>query len=282
VGDERVEVVVASFNAHAGVDGWGRPYDVVASVRSLGADVVVLQESWAPHGGPGLAERVGGQLGYDVVTKALGGGRLGAPNPAANDRWMRRFDWRGVGHALYLDSERPLPDRVAASERFSEAQPGQLELALLTRLPLRAREVVDLGHLPGDRVRRAALVVHLAAGGGELVVVGVHMAHLTNGSLRHFAALRRALPGLAGDRPAVVAGDMNLWGPPVAVSLPGWRRAVRGRSWPAWRPHSQVDHILIHGDVRCLGAEVLGPAGSDHRPVRARLSVGVPATAASR
>ena len=43
---------------------------------------------------------------------------------------------------------------------------------------------------------------------------------------------------------------MNLWGPPVRAFLPGWHRAVKGRTWPAWHPHSQIDHILVRGEVR--------------------------------
>ena len=58
--------------------------------------------------------------------------------------------------------------------------------------------------------------------------------------------LRRLAPQLPPPgRPAVVAGDCNFWGPGVRAFLPGWRRAVRGRTWPASRPHSQIDHILV-------------------------------------
>jgi endonuclease/exonuclease/phosphatase (EEP) superfamily protein YafD len=81
--------------------------------------------------------------------------------------------------------------------------------------------------------------------------------------------LRRALP--ASPPPLVVAGDFNLWGPPVRMLLPGWRRAVVGRTWPARRPHSQIDHVLVRGDVTAVTGEVLSDVGSDHRPVRVRL-----------
>ena len=64
---------------------------------------------------------------------------------------------------------------------------------------------------------------------------------------------------------------MNLWGPPVRALLPGWRLAVTGRTWPSWRPHSQIDHILVRGRLKVGSGTVLPPAGSDHRPVRAEL-----------
>jgi endonuclease/exonuclease/phosphatase family metal-dependent hydrolase len=53
--------------------------------------------------------------------------------------------------------------------------------------------------------------------------------------------------------------------------MPGWRRAVVGRTWPAWRPHSQIDHILVRGALQPVRGEVLPHGGSDHRPVRAEL-----------
>jgi endonuclease/exonuclease/phosphatase family metal-dependent hydrolase len=83
-------------------------------------------------------------------------------------------------------------------------------------------------------------------------------------------SLRAALPP-AGE-PAALAGDMNMWGWCVdrLVARP-WRRAVRGRTYPAHRPHSQTDHILVTPAVEVVTAEVVPQVMSDHRPVRARL-----------
>jgi endonuclease/exonuclease/phosphatase (EEP) superfamily protein YafD len=50
-------------------------------------------------------------------------------------------------------------------------------------------------------------------------------------------------------------------------------RAVRGRTWPARRPHSQIDHIWIDDGLAVVDAGVGAATGSDHRPVRARLRV---------
>ncbi|MHB1584604.1 MAG: endonuclease/exonuclease/phosphatase family protein [Acidimicrobiales bacterium] len=271
---EPARVVVANYNLHAGIDGWGRPYDVVAASRAIDADVLVLEEVWSPTGAPGQAEVVAGALGYEVSSIVLASGRRALPHPDADERWMRSFDWRGSAHALYLDSERPLLRRVHRSARFTAAEPGGWGIAVLSRLPVLDHHRVDLGRLRRDRARRAALVVRLDAGGRPLTVVGTHMTHLTYGSPSQFRRLRRRLEPLVGDGPAVLAGDMNLWGPPVALLLRRWRRAVVGRTWPAWRPHSQVDHILVRGPVTVLGGEVLADAGSDHRPVRAELLVG--------
>jgi endonuclease/exonuclease/phosphatase family metal-dependent hydrolase len=50
---------------------------------------------------------------------------------------------------------------------------------------------------------------------------------------------------------------------------------VRGRTWPASRPHSQIDHILLRTNdgIEVVDHQVLPEVGSDHRPVRARLRV---------
>ena len=74
--------------------------------------------------------------------------------------------------------------------------------------------------------------------------------------------------------PGVLAGDMNMWGWSVDRLVPrGWRRAVKGRTYPSPRPHSQTDHILVNEGVEVVGGEVVRQAMSDHRPVRARLRV---------
>jgi endonuclease/exonuclease/phosphatase family metal-dependent hydrolase len=46
---------------------------------------------------------------------------------------------------------------------------------------------------------------------------------------------------------------------------------VRGRTWPAHRPHSQIDHVLVRDDVEVVDAAVLDEVASDHRPVRVTL-----------
>ena len=91
------------------------------------------------------------------------------------------------------------------------------------------------------------------------------------GPLTHLFTLRPSLP--QGPEPAIVAGDFNLWGPGVVIMLPGWRRTVRGATWPAHRPHSQIDHVLVNDAIECIESEVIPPFGSDHRAVRVKLSI---------
>jgi endonuclease/exonuclease/phosphatase family metal-dependent hydrolase len=273
--DSSLTFSIATFNMHAGVDGWGRPYDVVAACRLIDADVVVLEENWAPDDAPSLAARVAEVLGYEVREQALAAGRLARPHPDADGRWMRPFDWRGKSQAIFLDSELPFSNKVVRSRRFREAERGRWGIAVLSRLPVTRTEVLDLGRLARDRAHRAALAVTVGASAG-ITVVGTHMSHITYGAPSQFLRLARAIRTTIGSRPAVLAGDMNLWGPPVSLLLPGWRRALRAKTWPAWRPHSQVDHVLVHGELFVLGGTVLGAVGSDHLPLRVTLGMEEP------
>ncbi|MGB7053058.1 MAG: endonuclease/exonuclease/phosphatase family protein, partial [Acidimicrobiales bacterium] len=98
-----------------------------------------------------------------------------------------------------------------------------------------------------------------------------HMSHLTDFSPLQYRRLAALLP--SPDTPAALAGDMNLWGPPVSSFFPAWRRAVTGRTWPAHRPHSQLDHVLITASLRVVEARIAEHSGSDHRPVVVRLAL---------
>ena len=147
---------------------------------------------------------------------------------------------------------------------------GSLGLAVLSRLPVREHCVVDLARLPRDPARRVAIVLSVETDAGLLEVTGTHLGHLSHGSPLQMRELASLLAPRTG--PGVLLGDFNCWGPPLVAAMRGWRRAVKGRTWPAWRPHSQVDHVLVRNGVEVLSGEVLGDLGSDHRPVRARIT----------
>jgi len=284
---------IANYNMHCGMDGWGRPYDYLAAIASLDADVIVLEEAWTVAGddGGGQAAEAARHLGYQIAAHTLGSGRRIRPQSVPADAnntttasWRPRPIWKDQNKALYMDGVRPVSARVQALPRWQEAEEGSWGIAVLVRpsLPIEATRLLPMRTLRADRVRRAALVVDLTVGGQPISVAGTHMSHLLMGSHRNWADLRRQLgtssssSALALARPdAVLAGDMNTWGPLVKRFMPGWKRAVVGPTWPAWRPHSQIDHILVRGDaVRPVSGVVLPNSGSDHRPVRAELDVG--------
>jgi len=267
-------VSIASYNLHGGIDAWGRPFDAVESVRALGADVIMLQECWTPAGQPGIAAEIAAAIGGTSHQVDLASGRRALPHPKAPAAWQRRRSFVDGDHSLYLDSEMPMRASTRASTRYAMAEPGAWGLAIVSKLPIRSTSVVPLGRLRRDRATRAILVAHLDLDGTPMTAVAVHMTHLTYGSPRHFARLRRELRGLGGPTSAtVVGGDMNLWGPLVTAQLPGWHRAVTGRTWPSWGPHSQLDHLLVGRGFRVIGSRVGEDQSSDHLPVIARLQL---------
>ena len=268
---------IANYNMHCGMDGWGRPYDYLAAIAALDADVIVLEEAWTVDGDAsgGQSAEAARLLGYQIEAHTLGEGRRIRPQTTAPTRWRARNLWSRQNMALYMDGVRPVPASVQALPRWQEAEQGTWGIAVLVRpeLPIEATRLVPMSTLRADRVRRAALVVDVVVEGHPISVAGTHMSHLHMGSHRNWAELRRQLRTEA--RPdAVLAGDMNTWGPLVHLFLPGWQRAVIGRTWPSWKPHSQIDHILVRGALRAEDGVVLPHAGSDHRPIRAELAVG--------
>ncbi len=264
----RPTLTLASFNIHMGMDGWGRPYDVVAGCRSLDADVLVIQESWTPDdGGPSTAQMVAGALGYEVVAQVwLAHGKRFGPLPSHSQRWA---PWPSqMRKALRLDKENWW-SRTGPTHRPFE--PGHWGVAMLARVAVWDTEVIHLGQLRRDPARRAVIKTSTDLGGREVTLFGTHMSHISHGSHAQYRRLGNRLPH--PDHAAVLAGDMNLWGPPVNSYFPAWRRAVIGRSWPAGRPHSQLDHILITPPLSVVHARVGPPAGSDHRPVVVTLAL---------
>ena len=296
------EIVVASWNIHSGVDGWGRPFDVVAGCRSIDADVLVLQETWSADGGFSMARRVGETLGYRVEESPIASAVMFSPPAVANERWGPTFWWHGPygtrvegrpanshGAPERASSGRELIDyelakRLGGSRRFAgcEVTRGRIGLAVLSRLELGYAETWDLGQPRNDLTSRSAIAVEVVTGRPgdvsrpRILVVGTHLSHLRQGSLGQISRLRKMLARRTSPAdsavPTVLAGDMNLPGMPLSMLMPGWRRCVRGRTWPAWHALAQSDHILLTPAMTGTG-EVLPIQGSDHLPVRARLSL---------
>ena len=233
------ELSIASFNSHYGFrprpHAARTPYDVAAALKELDADIVVIQELFRPDGESGPLDDAARAAVLTVHHEPVG-------RATQHARWPR----------LAIDGE------------------GTVGIAVLTRLPVRRVGTIQLGPTLGDPApERHALRVEVDVDGQPLGLVALHLtSRLPHGPL---IQLRRLAGALRDDKPSVIAGDCNFWSPGVRGALRSWRRAVRGRTWPARRPHSQIDHILVSGEISVRGGEVLRDVGSDHRPVRAEL-----------
>ena len=238
-------ITLASLNLHGGLTGGGAPFDVEEACHRLKADVITLQEAWRPGTQPDAVTSAAAALGAEVRHRGL----------ARNTSRARL----GVG---------------------SDEGSGTWGLAVLTMLPVIGYHEIELGRAPGDRIARAAQVLTLGTpGGGPLRVVNTHLTHRYSSPVqlallvRRLATSRGPEDSLArGPGPTVIVGDLNMPRPATVVAL-GYRPVVRGRTFPAGRPLIQLDHMLLRGRVTAAGAEVLDPLGSDHLPIRARLSL---------
>jgi len=262
------QLTVATFNIHAGVDGWGTPFDVVGCCGRLDADVLLLQETWTPACGQGIVALVAASLGYEAHQVRLADALLLEPAHAARARWGPRNSHQN--RSLWVGDARDLEH--VGSQHSGEARAGTWGIALLSRLPVRRVETVALARLRRDSAeRRSAILAEIEVGRSSVTVVGTHLAHLTHGSPLLLERLRHKLP--ASGQAAVLAGDMNFWGPPLSLALPGWRRAVKARTYPSWRAHSQIDHIFVTRAVEVISGASLAVGNSDHLPLRAQLAV---------
>ena len=230
---------ISSFNTLWGRTPDGTPFDVPAVVARLDTDVISLQEVWDPTDGGTPLREAAPELGYQVLHVPLSGS--------------------------YVD---PRPEITAHPDEAA----GTWGVALLSRIPIRSTRVVDLGRLleRWDVAERLAILAEVDIDGTPVTVAALHLSFVVPNAA---AQLRRLSGYLPRHRPSVVAGDCNLWGPLATRMVHGHRRAVRGRTWPAHRPHSQLDHLLVSHEVDVVDAAVLAPAGSDHLPVRATLRV---------
>jgi endonuclease/exonuclease/phosphatase family metal-dependent hydrolase len=240
------ELTIASFNVHWGLghdkEGFP-PFDVTAACESFDADVIVLQESWAPDGGVAQHTEVAERLGMQCVPVPLARSTIG-----------------------------PKPKLVGRAGAPGNPGDGDWCLALLSRKPIRSTRTIPMPQLFFDPSARMLLHAEIDVDGTNLTVVATHFSHLEFGAPLQTRALRRGLPPI--DRPATLVGDMNMWGWTIDAMAPaGWRRAVRGKTWAAPHARHQIDHVLVTPSIEVVRGEVLPDLGSDHLPIRVRLRV---------
>ena len=251
---------VATFNLHAGVDGWGRPTRALEVVKDLDADVIVLPELWRADEGHDFFTDLSATLrvagGFaplahgERVTTGVGGAG-----------WQPRLAHFVGERGLFFTEHRDLTKSQLASRALREhVEPGTWGLALLTRFEIEDIKTVSLGRLPREKVQRAFIVARLRDQDRSFYVVAVHGAHISHGS--------HLQPGVA----VLVAGDFNAWRPLLRLYLPGWRSLAKGRTWPTPRPHSQIDHVLGRGPWHRV-ASFTRDGGSDHLALVADLEL---------
>jgi endonuclease/exonuclease/phosphatase family metal-dependent hydrolase len=216
---------------------------VLETVRSLGADVLALQEvdrelhrSGRVDQPRAIAEALGPEWSWSYAPALVGDdlGPLGGPDPG------------GPGY-------------------------GNL---LLSRLPMEAVEHLRFPPAGGGE-QRTALVATVRVGGRPLTVAAAHLSNKQGHNVRQLRELQQVVAQRPG--PRLLLGDLNL--PATAMLLAsrrGWPEVGRGRTFPNSRPTQQLDHVLRHDPrsvLRPLGVRVVGSSVSDHRALCADLAL---------
>lgn len=268
---------VGNFNVHAGIDGWGRRFDAVSACEQIDTDILVIEEDWiADDPTESIGPQVAKKGGYTILTASSGRGRRLLPpsdETATPTRWApiraaREPKPIRLDNHAHSGAERR---GINQAEQEIRATPGMWATSLLSRFPIHAHHFVPLPVLPRDDARRQAIFATIDIGSTvPLTLIGVHLGHLTRGSTRQMRLLRKAIGEIPGD--VILVGDLNCWGPPLRIFLRGMHDSVAGPTWPAWRPHSRIDHILTKDPAHVLHGEVLHSSGSDHLPIRATFS----------
>jgi len=240
-------VRVATFNLHAGVDGWGRPTRVLDLVKELDADVLILPELWRADEGPDFYEELRTSLHLDGGFAALAKGER-VTSGVGTTTWQPRLAHFVGERGLYFNEHRTLTKaQLTYRSQLGHVEAGTWGLGLLTRLAVEDVRVVSLGRLPREKVQRALVVARLREGERSFHVLAIHGAHLSHGSYRQYRRVKEFVATLDPALPVLLGGDFNSWRPLLRLFLPGWQTLAKGRTWPAPRPHSQIDHLLGRG-----------------------------------
>lgn len=262
---------VATFNLHAGVDGWGRPTSALEHAIALDADVLIASELWRGERGDDLYQELMDRLAMRGTFVPLASAER-VTTGSGGRTWQPRLAHFTGERGLYFREHRTLTRAQQTRHPALELEHGEWGLGLLTRLGVREIRVESLGRLAREKVRRALIVATLVDQERPFYVLAIHGAHLSHGSFRQYRRVNKIAAGLDPALPVILAGDFNCWRPLLRVLLPGWRSLVRARTWPAKRPHSQIDHVLGRGPWRRLGGGA-SDGGSDHRALVADVAL---------
>ena len=239
--DNSVRVLV--YNIHAGKDAGGRPNleDVAALVRTLSADVVLLQE--VDRG----TKRSGGVDQLQVLMdRTKFGGVFG-----------RSLDYDGGAYGI----------AALARDGF-----GYEETLPLPVTPVQARA-------GGSHEPRAALITVVRTRLGRWQAITTHLDASAGDEyrmqeadrLRDILRIRQAM-----GTPLMLGGDMNATPDSAMIQKvlgfglrDAWAECGEGDgfTYPASQPVKRIDYLFLSGTLRCTGARVIDTQASDHRPL---------------
>lgn len=151
-------------------------------------------------------------------------------------------------------------------------------IALLSRYPVRAWHTVRLAPVPtkvpmwfrGSRLPelvrdepRVAVAAEVETPHGLVTIADTHLTFVEWWNGRQLARVRDSLAN--AERPLVLMGDLNME-PARAARITGMRPLVTAPTFPARTPRTQLDHVLLDGDLPTpRGSRAVELPMSDHR-----------------
>ena len=257
-GPHSVNLRVATWNVLHGMDlrhgGRSGLTAVADAVEDLCADVVALQEVDRNQPRSGVTDQIGWLADRLAWSGAFGAALLG--NPDSSWTAPAGHDPGGVAYGIGLLTRHPV--RSVRTLRLPGGGDG-------------ARRATASPTRPGwDREPRVALSVEIDVDGRSVWCTTTHLSYLPWRGLRQLRLAAAAAEH--GGTPAILLGDFNLPPSPVRVLAHRWSHAGGDLTYPASDPRMQVDHILVRG-LAVRSVRVGDPAGSDHRPVIADLTL---------
>ncbi|WP_433079155.1 endonuclease/exonuclease/phosphatase family protein [Dactylosporangium sp. CA-052675] len=285
-----VPVAVALIPAGALLRGAG-PVTVRLPRRALAATgaaclVLPLAGLWVPP-----SPRAGGdprEIGVTAYNIRMGFGLDGTfhPDDLVDEIRASRSDivlLSEVDRAWLLngghDTLAVLARRLGMRYWFGPAADAVWGDAILTRLPVsavRSMPLTAVGAPTGAQVLGAIVTV----GGRELAVVATHIQPPPGTEpLRQAGEIAAFATRFAGDRPVLVAGDLNITpgsAPFTAITAAGFTDPLAPfrpvRTFPADHPTEEIDHVLVRG-LELRGHSVgAGVVASDHAALHVTLA----------
>lgn len=204
----------------------------------------------------------------------------GIDQPAGAASGLGAVDWR-FGPSYSGEEGTPLIETPGMLVGPGRTLPGpHYGIALLSRIPVRRWSRLDLGASPiglpllyaRDGQRRLKYVAdepHLAIAAeldNDWTIIATHLSFVPPLNMLQLRKLRQ-WAGQFG-RKVIIAGDLNLTHRFLPLG-PLWRTAAHTRTYPAWRPTVQFDHILVRRGIKARKLKRPLLSVSDHLPVLA-------------
>jgi len=133
--------------------------------------------------------------------------------------------------------------------------------------------------LPGRIKGRGVLLAHF---GDDRDGLTVAVAHLSLGARSRHAQLSFIAEVLKDHPNSVLMGDFNCLSDQPEMEVLYRQTGLRPPeckvpTFPSWKPQRAIDHILVSGELRCLGTQAMAAAFSDHLALA--MEIEVPETA---